>query len=91
MSHTYIKVLSKKYYRYTIDIFIADLSDHGDSNNNINLAALEAEIDSLPDKVLSPRQLTDHLLMWSDKILKVDIRNHALSIILSTEIDPKIE
>ena len=68
----------------TIDIYVEDMTNPG-------IVAFEAKnhIDSLGDD-LSPRNITSALLSWSDKILKVDIKDAALNIILSTEVEPDL-
>lgn len=68
----------------TIDIYVEDMANPG-----IIASEAKSHIDSLGDD-LNPREITDALLLWSNKILKVDIKDAALNIILSTEIEPDL-
>mgnify|MGYP001214299316 FL=1 len=68
----------------TIDIYVEDMANPG-----IIASEAKSHIDSLGDD-LNPRDITSALLSWSDKILKVDIKDAALNIILSTEVEPDL-
>ena len=68
----------------TIDIYVEDMANPG-----IIASEAKSHIDLLGDD-LSPREITSTLLSWSDKILKVDIKDAALNIILSTEVEPDL-
>ena len=79
MNH--ILVLAKAYMTKTIDIYTCDM--YGE--DSINVVYLDSYINALEDN-LDPKQITNALCKWSDKITKVDIKDSSLNIVLSTEL-----
>lgn len=77
----HILILTKAYMTYTLDVYSCDM--YGE--DGINLVYLESYINALENN-LSPKEITNYLCNWSNKITKVDIKDSSLNIILSTEL-----
>ena len=86
MSHSYTYCTSVDYSSYIIDIYISEGHEH---DHDLDTHALYDFLSILPVNY-TPKQITNRIFDWSSKILKLDVKDSNLNILLITEVDPEI-
>ncbi len=81
MSHINTLIVSQIYYDKVIDLYTTT-----EYSPLINIEYLKSFIDSFPSG-MSAIELTNRLSEWSNKILKLDIKDLDHNIILSTVLE----